>query len=375
MARVERVNTVVASAPGRVNLIGEHTDYNGGLCLPFALPLAARATVTRRDDDLLLVRSSTFATPWEGSLADLMPGRVTGWAAYVAGVLWVLREEGWDLPGLDIGLDSAVPLGAGLSSSAALECAVGVGVAGLLGRTVDDELRPLLAEMCRRAETAYVGAPTGGLDQRASMLCTADHALLIDFRDGRTEPVPLPLADAGLCILVTDTRVSHSLADEDGGYAGRRAECERAATVLGVPTLREAEPDAVAALDEAVLRQRARHVVSENARVEAAVTALRAGDWAALGRLMTASHASLRDDFAVSTPELDGAVDTALASGALGARMTGGGFGGSTIALLADSDVARTVTAIDSTARRQGWPEPRHHVVRPADGGRVVSVR
>ena len=334
---------VVGRAPGRVNLIGEHTDYNGGLALPFALDRTTTATVTARDDDAVRIVSGQVDEPWEGTTEGV--GGAAGWAAYAAGVLWVLREEGWEVPGLDIAIDSDVPLGAGLSSSAALEVAVAVAVAGLLGRDLTDPLRRDLVQVCRRAETEVAGAPTGGLDQMASLLCRADHALLIDFADESTRDVPLPLAADGLAILVVDTRVHHSHAD--GGYADRRAESER-----GDP-------------------RRLRHVRTENQRVREAVTALEAGDWTALGRLMTASHMSLRDDYEVSAPELDTAVDSALAAGALGARMTGGGFGGSAIALVARDrvdDVRARVTAAFADA---GHRDPAYLLAQPSGPAQV----
>ncbi|THJ14779.1 galactokinase, partial [Nocardioides sp.] len=243
---------VTTRAPGRVNLIGEHTDYNGGLCLPFAIPLATTAAVSTRPDDLVVV-TSDGAGRWQGTLEEISSRAVTGWPAYVAGVIWSLQESGWAVPGLDITLESTVPLGAGLSSSAALECAVGVAIATLLDRPLDDPLRRFLAEACRRAEADYVRAPTGGLDQLASLLGAEEHAVLVDFEDPaapRAERVPLPLCTAGLAILITDTGVRHELADGDGGYAQRRAECEAAAAALGVPSLRGASLDDVERLPE-----------------------------------------------------------------------------------------------------------------------------
>ena len=329
-------------APGRVNLIGEHTDYNGGLCLPFALPQTTTATTTVRDDDLVRIVSRQSDEPWEGRLDSLGPGQVEGWATYPAGVLWVLRERGWPVPGLDIEIDSAVPVGAGLSSSAALEVAVAVAVAGLLEREITTDLRRDLVEVCRRAETEVAGAPTGGLDQTASLLCRDDHALLIDFSDGSTSDVPLPLADAGLVLLVVDTRVHHEHAS--GGYAARRAECE-----AGHP-------------------RRLRHVVTENARVRSAVDAVRFSEWDRLGRLMVASHVSLRDDFEVSCPELDTAVRASLGAGALGARMTGGGFGGSAIALVRRADADRVSAVVGKAFAAAGHREPRFFLVKPSAG-------
>jgi galactokinase len=332
------VRRAVGRAPGRVNLIGEHTDYNGGLALPFALDRTTTATLVERDDDVVRIVSAQADEPWEGTTSGV--GSAGGWAAYAAGVLWVLREAGWQVPGLDIAIDSNVPLGAGLSSSAALEVAVAVAVAGLLGRDLTDPLRRDLVHVCRRAETEVAGAPTGGLDQMASLLCRPDHALLIDFADESTRDVPLPLAANGLAVLVIDTRVHHSHAD--GGYGDRRAESER-----GDP-------------------RRLRHVRTENDRVRAAVTALESADWAALGRLMTASHVSLRDDYEVSSPELDTAVDSALAAGALGARMTGGGFGGSAIALVARDRVDAVRDRVSADFAEAGHRDPAFLVAEPS---------
>ena len=341
------MSTARAVAPGRVNLIGEHTDYNRGLCLPFAIPLATTATVTARDDDRLTV-TSDHGEPWSGRPDE----RASGWAAYIAGVVWTLREQGWSLPGLDISLSSTIPLGGGLSSSAALECAVAVALAGLLGEPLDRAGRLALAEACRRAETEYVGAPTGGVDQLASLLATEGHGVLIDFADPgapRAENVPLDLARAGLTILVTDTGVRHSLADGDGGYAQRRAEAE-----AGDP-------------------HRWRHIDSENERVRATVAAVGADDWPEVGRLLTASHVSLRDDYEVSCAELDVTVDAALGAGALGARLTGGGFGGCAISLVRVDATVPARAAIDGAYAGRGWPAPRHHEVRPVAGAQLLS--
>ncbi|MGH3307963.1 MAG: galactokinase, partial [Nocardioides sp.] len=200
----------VGRAPGRVNLIGEHTDYNAGLCLPLALSRSASAAVAPLPDGSLQVRSRSFPDPWQGTIEELEPGAVPGWAGYVTGVLWALRQGGLDVPGLDVLIDSDVPIGAGLSSSAALECAVAVAVAGLLDLPLNALVRTRLARACVRAETEYVGAPTGGMDQTVAMLATAGSALLIDFDDDTTSDVPLPLAEAGLTLVVTDTGVSHA---------------------------------------------------------------------------------------------------------------------------------------------------------------------
>lgn len=350
--------TSVGRSPGRVNLIGEHTDYNDGLCLPLTIPYATTVTATSRADDTVSVTSRQQGEPWTGTLATTGPGDATGWATYAVGVLWALRQAGWDVPGVDLVVDSTVPIGAGLSSSAALECAVAVAVTGLVGRTLTPELRHELVAVCRRAETEVAGAPTGGLDQSAVLLSSPGAALLIDFENGATRDVDLPLGDAGLTLVVSDTRVSHALTD--GGYGDRRDDCERAAEALGLPSLRRATLPDLERLDEPRLRARARHVVTENARVEAAVAAIDAMDWSSLGDLLTASHDSLRDDYEVSCPELDLVVTAALESGALGARMTGGGFGGSAIALVPTARVDAVRRAVDVAFAAAGFAAPRH---------------
>ena len=339
--------TGVWSAPGRVNLIGEHTDYNGGLALPIALPQRTYAAVRLRDTGLLrAVSTSVAGSVVEVSLDAVEPGRPTGWAAYLAGVCWVLRKEGYAVPGLDVAITSDVPVGAGLSSSAALECSLVAALSDLLGLDLldGDASRARAAALCQRAENEIAGAPTGGMDQAASMRATADHALLLDCRSGAVEPVPFDLRGQGLVLLVVDTRAEHSLVD--GQYADRRAACEAAAATLGVAALRDVLPTDLAAalerLPDDVSRARVRHVVTEIQRVRDCVDALRRNDFDEVGRLFVASHTSLRDDYEVSCRELDLVVDTALRSGALGARMTGGGFGGSAIAIV-PADQAQTV--------------------------------
>ncbi|QZN84960.1 galactokinase [Cellulomonas sp. C5510] len=356
------------SAPGRVNLIGEHTDYNGGLCLPFALPHRTYVAVRRTDRATVrLVSAQESADVREVTLDDVAPGTVDGWPAYVAGVAWALRQAGEDLGGFDIAVDSCVPYGAGLSSSAALECSAAVALdavfaLGLAGSAAqpDDAGRTALAQACIRAENEIAGAMTGGMDQSVSLRARDGHALLLDCRDGAVRHVPFDLAAHGLALLVIDTKAEHALVD--GQYAARRAACEQAAAVLGVPTLREIGPDglgdALATLahgtgpvgagsdDAEVLVRRVRHVVTEIARVEEFVALLDADRVAEVGPVMDASHASLRDDYEVSCRELDLAVEAARDAGALGARMTGGGFGGSAIALVATDAVDDVAAAV-----------------------------
>lgn len=362
--------TGVWSAPGRVNLIGEHTDYNGGLVLPIALPQRTTAACSVRDDDVLRVHSVQAGETVEVELSDVGAGSPSGWAAYVAGVLWALREEGFDVRGLDVTVDSDVPLGAGLSSSAALECAVGAAASDLfgLGLLEDDAARARLAGACVRAENEVAGAATGGMDQSAALLCREGHALLLDCRSGETSHVPFDLAghgpDGGHVLVVTDTRAAHAL--NDGQYESRRRASEGAAAALGLESLRDVDPhhldDALAGLDEEQAR-RTRHVVTEIARVRATVEALEAGDLRGVGRLFDASHASLRDDYEVSSDELDVSVDAARAAGALGARMTGGGFGGSSIALVPAASADAVVAAVAEAFAERGWTAPRSFAV------------
>jgi galactokinase len=361
----------VGRAPGRVNLIGEHTDYNAGLCLPLALPQAASAAMAPLPDGSLQVRSSSFPDPWAGSIEGLAPGAAPGWVGYVTGVLWALRQGGLDVPGLDIRVDSEVPIGAGLSSSAALECAVAVAVAGLLDLPLTDKVRTRLARACVRAETEYVGAPTGGMDQTIAMLATAGSALLIDFDDDTTSDVPLPLDKDGLALVVTDTGVSHAHAT--GGYAERRDDCAAAASALGLDSLRQAAEADLDRLTDERLRRRARHVVTENARVTEAVDAIERREWPALGALLDASHHSLRDDFEVSCPELDLAVTTAREAGALGSRLTGGGFGGSIVSLVPEERAAAVTAALDVAFAAAGLGAPTHLAATASDGASVAA--
>ena len=358
--------TVLAHAPGRVNLMGEHTDYNAGLVLPVALPHRTRVAVRAREDGRVTVQSLQRDGGFAGTLADCGPGGPDGWTGYAAGVLWALARAGVPVPGLDLVVDSTVPVGAGLSSSAALECAVGAAVLGLLDRPVRGTDADLLIEAAVAAEREVVGAPTGGMDQSVAVHASAGHALLIDFADDTHRRVPLHLQERGLTLLVTDTRVSHALVD--GGYGERRRDCEEAARLLRVPALRGATRTAVDGLQEERLRRRARHVVTEIDRVRESVAALAADDRQALARANADSHASMRDDFEISCPELDAAVDAAVGAGALGARMTGGGLGGSSVAWVRTDRVAEVAQAVDRRFEREGFAAPQHLVATPYGG-------
>ena len=350
-------------APGRANLIGEHTDYNEGWVLPFALDRGVVVAAKRRGDDVLDIRSLQADAPVTVPLATLRAGSVTGWAAYPAGVAWAIREAGQAVGGASLVIDSDLPQGAGLSSSAAIECATAVALVALYEVSVS---RLELARLARRAENEMVGVPSGIMDQCASLLCEAGHALLLDCRTWDTAPVRLDPAAAGLALLLVDTGAQHALTD--GRYALRRAECERAARAFGVRSLRDVDDPARAAeIGDQALARRARHVISDDCRVRAAVDLLNAGDLAGLGPLLHASHASLRDDFEVSWPEADVAAEAAEAGGGLGARMMGGGFGGSVIALVpADTEGPRE--AITAAYAGRGWAPPRFLPAPPSAG-------
>lgn len=353
-------------APGRVNLIGEHTDYNQGFVLPFAIEQACAATVWRLDEPVLRVRSAQRGGPVEFALDALAPTD-PDWTGYVAGVVWALRQRGTRLGGLQIDVDSTVPYGAGLSSSAALVCSAATAIddAFALGLSADD-----LLAVTRSAENDYVGAPTGGMDQLAALRCTPGHALFCDMRTLATEQVPFDPAASGLVVLVIDSRAEHRHAD--GEYRVRRAGCERAARLLGVPALRDigtAElDDALVRLPSEELRRYTRHIVTEDDRVLRTVELLRAGRMAEIGPLLTASHASMRDDYRITGPELDLAADTLLDAGALGARMTGGGFAGCVIALIAADRVDVAVRAVERGYAHRGFGAPGHFTAHPAAG-------
>jgi galactokinase len=366
----------VWAAPGRVNLIGEHVDYNGGLCLPMALPHRTFAAVRRRDDQVVrLVSALAPEDVWVGDLAGIGPGLVSSWVAYAGGPAWSLAQDGHALGGFDAAIDSCVPLGAGLSSSAAIECAVALALDELFGlglAAAGDAGRAQLAAVCVRAENEVAGAPTGGMDQAASLRATAGHALLLDTLDHSVAQVPFHLAEAGLELLVIDTRAEHALVD--GQYAARRSACHAAAARLGVGTLREVAdlPAALAALPDPVEQQRVRHVVTEIARVERFVELVRDDRVREVGPLMDASHESLRMDYEVSCDELDVAVAAARAAGALGARMTGGGFGGSAIALVEASSVGAVTQSVAEAFAERGWREPGFLIASASSGGARV---
>jgi galactokinase len=283
-------------------------------------------------------------------------------------MVWALAGAGHQVPGVDLYVDSRVPLGSGLSSSAALECSVGVALLALLGIELTDQTRQLLVDAAIRAETEVVGAPTGGMDQTVAVFAERGTALLIDFESHETTAVPLDLA--GHSLLVTDTRVSHELTD--GGYGARRADCEAAARSLGLPTLRQAGIADVKALDDDRIRRRATHVVTEISRVSDTVAALEAADWPGVGRLFDASHRSMRDDFEISCPELDCAVAVAVQAGAVAARMTGGGFGGSSVAVVPDERVDAVMRAIDAAFVLEGFRSPVHLRAEPSAGATVA---
>ncbi|WP_300342158.1 galactokinase [Nesterenkonia sp.] len=360
----------VWAAPGRVNLIGEHTDYSGGFVLPFALPHATVLAAARRDDGVLRVHSLNNAQTVEAEVAGLEPGSVQGWAAYAAGVIWALRSAGYQVGGADMVLHTDVPQGAGLSSSAALECAAALAAAQLYGHQVD----PLeLAKIAQRAENEFVGMPCGLMDQMVSMLGRVGHVVRFDTRSLDADVVPFNLP--GATVLVVDTKTPHQLVD--GEYAQRHRQCAQAAELLGVGQLRELNDDGAPALhqalqqlDDEVLRRRVRHVMTENQRVLETVEALAQGDLPRAGELMSASHASLRDDYEVSVRQVDLAQETLVRAGAYGARITGGGFGGCVIALAREQDVPALVRAVESAYAEAGFAAPAAFVAAPAAGAR-----
>ncbi|MFI5845871.1 galactokinase [Catenuloplanes sp. NPDC051500] len=357
------------AAPGRVNLIGEHTDYNDGFVLPFAIPQRTEVAAAPGEAGVWEAWSALNGETIRFTVDDLTPGGVSGWGAYVASVVWALRERGYDVPGARMAITSDVPLGAGLSSSASLESAVLGALVDLGGLDVPVEERPAIAQL---GENRYVGMPSGILDQSASIRCREGHALFLDCRSLEVEHIPFDLASAGLAILVINSNAPHQLVD--GEYAARRTSCEAAAAALGVPALRDVPLDgldaALARLDDDVLRRRTRHIVTEDDRVLRTVELLRAGDVRGIGPLMTASHASMRDDFEITVEQVDLAVSAALEAGAYGARMTGGGFGGCVLALVETSAADEVRIAVEKAYAGRAFTAPTTFVATAAPGAR-----
>lgn len=363
----------VWSAPGRVNLIGEHTDYNEGFVLPFAIDRRTWAAFGLRADARARVSSTFSPLAVEIELADLSPETVGGWSAYPLGIAWSLGQHGVDLNaqrGFDVHIESDVPVGAGLSSSAAIECAVAVALDERWGLGFD---RATLARIGQLAENEAVGAPTGIMDQSASLLGRRDSAVFLDCRSLQAEVVDLGFAAAGLEIVVIDTKVRHAHANAKGGYAARRASCEAGAAALGVDSLRDVGVDdldrARKLMDDETFR-RVRHIVTENARVLATVRALCESGPLAIGALLDESHVSMRDDFEISVPELDLAVVTARTAGAIGARMTGGGFGGAAIALTPSALIPELKAQVTAAFADAGYAVPEIFTVTPSDGAK-----
>lgn len=371
-------------APGRINLIGEHTDYNDGFVLPAALTQGATALARLRDDDFVRMHAVDLGEIWSVRLSEISPESGLTWAAYVAGVGWAAAERDLKVPGIDIAITSDVPVGAGLSSSAALSCVTAKAWNDLAGWNLSG---PEIADLGRDAENHIAGAPTGIMDQLASVCGRADHLLQIDTRSVEITEVPFDLAAAGLALLVIDSNTPHTHAA--GEYAERRASCQAAAEALGVKALRDVRLPAdrvggnegirhieIPELDDLpeILRKRARHVITDSARVEQVAALLRGGaDPRRIGPLLNASHASMKDDFEITVPTVDLLQETAVASGAHGARMTGGGFGGCVIALVDQDAVDRVTSECETAAERAGHPTPSAFVAQLGDGARRVG--
>jgi len=353
------IESIRYAAPGRINLIGEHTDYNSGFALPIALPQRTVVTFTPDHSEAITVNSDRADSPVRiplGTVPGDPAGHIAGWAGYVAGVVWALSQAGHGVPGGTMSITSDVEMGSGLSSSAALECAALGAIASASDVRIDAKERARLAQ---RAENDYVGAPTGLLDQLASLFGKPSTALLIDFRDLTVAPVRFDPDACGVALLLIDSRARHRHAG--GDYAARRASCERAAADLAASSLREVQdrgPSALAAVTDPVDARRARHVVSENRRVLDFVAALGDSDFTEAGRIFTASHASMRDDFEITTEHIDLIADAATRAGALGARMTGGGFGGCVIALVPTDRTEMVGEAVRRAVRDAGFERP-----------------
>jgi galactokinase len=363
--------------------MGEHTDYNEGYVLPFALAQGVTATAAARADGLIVLRSKQAPDgPVTVSLDSLAPGSVAGWAAYPAGVAWALRASGYEVRGASIDIDSDLPVGAGVSSSAALECSVALALCSLSGVSVE---REKLAMIAKRAENDFVGAPTGIIDQSAALLSRADHAMLLDCATLAITQVPFRPSEAGVVALIVDTRVTHALVS--GEYAVRRAECEEAARLLGVAALGLlTDVHAVERLADPVLRRRARHVITDSARARVIAYALQDDAQAEgapetrpgktyqfIGKLLTEAHLSLRDDFEVSWPEADVAVDAAIETGAYGAKMIGGGFGGSVLVLVSAERLATVRSVLTEIFTERGWAAPEFLDAVPSPAARRLA--
>lgn len=364
----DRAPELVAQAPGRVNLIGEHIDYSDGFVLPFAISDTTTVAIARRGDERIRIASMQKNSEIvEINLAQLAPHVGESWARYALGVLWILELN----TGLDLLIDGQVPLGAGLSSSAALECAVATAVNELFNLELS---LPELARAAQKAENDYVGVPCGIMDQSVSLMAKAGSALLLDCRDLTSENIPFLIAPQGLELLIIDTQAHHKLVD--GGYAERRASCERAVEELGISSLRDISVAGYAARQselDPITYIRGFHAVTEMKRVIDAVDALKQNNFSRLGDLLNQSHRSLRDDYTVSCPELNLAVETALSQGALGARMVGGGFGGSAIALIKADQVRKCESAISRAFSNANFKNPRFFTSLPSEGAHVIS--
>jgi galactokinase len=359
---------VLAAAPGRVNLIGEHVDFLDGFVLPFAISDVTSVAIAQNTSQKIRLASAQERYKIEEIEIDkLAPLSGTPWTRYPVGVIWALGIKS----GLDILIDGQVPLGAGLSSSAALEAAVATALNELFDLKIS---LPDLSRLCQKAENLYVGMPCGIMDQSVSLMATKGHALLLDCRDLTTEQIPFDIAPYGLQLLVIDTQVHHELVD--GGYAERRASCERAISDLKIKSLRDISvTDFVASRDELdpTTYMRAFHAVTEMQRVLDAVAALKENDFIRFGKILSQAHASLRDNYTVSCPELDLAAEISDANGALGARMIGGGYGGSAIALLKASDVEAVKSKISKGFNESGFKAPRFFIATPAMGAKLLS--
>ncbi len=348
------------TAHGRVNLIGEHTDYNDGFVLPMAIGPCIRMRVTRRPDRLAMLHSEHGPAASLDLQRPLQPGE-RAWSCYPAGVIAQFQRLGWEIPGFEASISADLPAGGGLSSSAALEVATATAVEMLCGRSLPPVEKALL---CQRAEHEFAGVPCGIMDQFAVTCCRAGHALLLDCRSRVLRHVSFAAAEVR--VLVIDSGVRHRLVD--GEYARRRAECASAARHLGVASLRDVDGDTWQTLPEPE-RSRAAHVISENERTLAFADAVARGDWPAAGRLMNASHASLSRDYQVSCRELDLIAEIApTLPGVHGCRMTGGGFGGCAVALVEAADADRVQAEIASRYRAATGIDPRTFVTAAAAG-------